>query len=95
MQRKGRGERTCRIMSPGSMRPSRATAPPFMMLATKMPPSPRRLDWPTMEMPRKLTLSMLRGTVMMLRDMEDSVMEEKEVALLTGARCFLRRLRWR
>lgn len=48
-----------------------------------------------MEMPRKLTVSMLRVTVMMLRDMVESVMEEmEEVRDMAGCRrcrrCFFR-----
>lgn len=48
---------TCRSMSPGSIRPSAATAPPFMMEPMYMPPSPRSLLWPTMLIPRKLYFS--------------------------------------
>jgi hypothetical protein len=45
-----------------------------------------------MEMPRKLTVSMLRVTVMILRDMEESVMEEKEeVRDKAGGLCLRRR----
>ena len=48
-----------------------------------------------MEMPRKLTVSMLRVTVMMLSDMVESVMEEmEEVRDMAGCRrwrrCFFR-----
>ena len=38
------------------------------------------LDWPTMEMPRKLTVSMLRVTVMMLRLRVESITLEIELA---------------
>ena len=126
--------KTWRIISPGSILPSRATAPPFMMLPTQMPPSPpctkldeifhmepitnhnynydiiiiiyfffffllfnvyfvkqvgllptylynklncpiqlkyltvvTWFDWPTIDMPRKLTVSMFSVTVMIFR----------------------------
>ena len=60
-----------------------------------MPPSPPLLDCPTMEMPKKLTVSMLRVTVMMFKDMVESVMEEmEEVRDMAGCRrwrrCFFR-----
>lgn len=44
-----------------------------------MPPSPPLLLCPTMEMPRKLTVSILSVTVMILRDMVESVMLEYEL----------------
>ena len=48
---------TCRSMSPGSIRPSAATAPPFIIEPMYMPPSPRSLLCPTMLIPRKLYFS--------------------------------------
>ena len=45
-----------------------------------------------MEMPRKLTVSMLRVTVMQLRDMVESVTEEKEPARARCAGTLPRRL---
>ena len=45
-----------------------------------------------MEMPRKLTVSMLSVTVMQLRDMVESVTEEKEPALARCAGTLPRRL---
>ena len=45
-----------------------------------------------MEMPRKLTVSMLRVTVMQLRDMVESVTEEKEPARARWAGTLPRRL---
>ena len=54
---------------------------PAKWLATKMPPSPRRLLCPTMEIPRNFTVSMFSVTVMMFSDIDDSVIDENEVAL--------------
>ena len=45
-----------------------------------MPLSPRDEDWPTMEIPKKLTVSMLRVTVITSSAIEVSVMEEREEA---------------
>lgn len=56
-----------------------------------MPPSPPLLLWPTMDIPKKLTVSILSVTVMMLRDIVESVMDEYDDVLDTGART--RRLR--
>lgn len=45
-----------------------------------MPLSPRDEDWPTIEMPRKLTVSMFSVTVITSSAIEVSVMEEREDA---------------
>ena len=46
-----------------------------------MPPSPPWWLWPTIEIPRKLTVSILSVTVIMLSDMVESVMLENEDVL--------------
>lgn len=45
-----------------------------------MPLSPRAEDWPTMEMPRKLTVSIFSVTVITSRAIDVSVIEEREEA---------------
>ena len=66
---------TCKIISPGSIRPSKAAAPPFMIEPTYIPPSPPLLDCPTMEIPRKLTVSRFNVTVIMFKDIVLTIME--------------------
>jgi hypothetical protein len=56
-----------------------------------MPPSPPLLLWPTMLIPKKFTASMFKETVMMFKDMVESVIEENEEVLdIGGIRCLLR-----
>jgi hypothetical protein len=56
-----------------------------------MPPSPPLLLWPTMLMPKKFTASMFKETVMMFKDMVESVIEENEEVLdIGGILCLLR-----
>lgn len=52
-----------------------------MIEPTYIPPSPPLLLCPTMDMPRKLTVSMLSVTVIMLSDIVESVMLEYELVL--------------
>ena len=52
-----------------------------------MPPSPPLLLWPTIDIPRKFTVSIFNVTVIIFKDMLESVIEENDDVLDMAVAC--------